>query len=452
MSDGTMPSTRRISRNGDPSQLSSVSCVSTSGTGTSVCAATVCNTRICNSRSYSGNTGNRCDASGARRATKRSGCPSGGWMVNSSVSLDIPLPSGAVTSVTVAPVARLAFHQAAMRSAIAAGSLRHGVERTGSSVVINSPGWLTGVSCGRQSGTSVGSALMRRVLGVVVAALAVAGLASACLPPPPPQQPPVLGAACAHTLIGSTPGIVVSDAIREASGIAASRRVDNVWWVHNDSGDTARVFAISTAGATLGEYALSGASAPDWEDIAIGPGPDAGVSYLYVGDIGDNTKSRSTVQVYRVPEPLVNPAAPLSTPQTLTGVVALDLKYPDGAHDAEALFVDPTTRDLFVVTKDLAGGVAGVYRAPAPVEGSTITLSKVATVALGGLQGVTAADITAAGDVIALRTYLGVFLYPRASGTTIAQAFAQSSCVGAAPPVSGGWPGSEPQGEALGFT
>jgi hypothetical protein len=293
---------------------------------------------------------------------------------------------------------------------------------------------------------------MRRVFGVVVAALAVAGLATACVPPPPPSQPPVLSAACARTLVGSTPGIVVSDAIREASGIAASRRVDNVWWVHNDSGDSARVFAISTAGVTLGEYSLTGASAIDWEDIAAGPGPTAGVSYLYVGDIGDNAKSRASVQVYRVPEPLVNPASPQSTPQALSGVETLDLKYPDGAHDAEGLFVDSTTRDVFVVTKDLAGGVAGVYRAPAPVPGSTITMSKVATVSLGALQGVTGADITPAGDVIALRTYLGVFLYPRTSGATIAQAFAQSSCVGAAPPVNGGWPGSEPQGEALGFT
>jgi hypothetical protein len=291
-----------------------------------------------------------------------------------------------------------------------------------------------------------------RVFGVALAALAVAALASACLPPPSPPKPPVLAAACAHTLVGSTPGIVLSNSVTEASGVAASRRVDNVWWVHNDSGDTARVFAISTTGQTLGEYVLSGASAVDWEDIAVGPGPSAGVSYLYVGDIGDNATSRSSVQVYRVPEPLVNPASPLSTAQTLPDVAAIDLAYPDGPHDAEGLFVDPGSRDLFVVTKDLAGGVAGVYRAPAPAAGVTTTMTKVASVALGALQGVTGADITPAGDLIALRTYLSVFLYPRTSGATIAQAFSQSSCAGVAPPLNGGWPGSEPQGEALGFT
>jgi hypothetical protein len=288
---------------------------------------------------------------------------------------------------------------------------------------------------------------------VLVAGVVVAVITAACLPPPPPPppKPPVLAAACAHTLVGSTPGIVASNDIAEASGVAASRRVNDVWWVHNDSGDTNRVFAISTAGQTLGVYTLTGAVAHDWEDIAVGPGPTAGASYLYVGDIGDNAASRASVQVYRVPEPLVNPASPSSTPQALSDVATLDLRYPDGAHDAEALFVDPTTRDVFIVTKDLGGGVAGVYRAPAPVAGPA-TMSKVATVSLGALQGVTAADITPAGDVIALRTYLSVFLYPRASGSTVAQAFSQSSCAGAAPPVNGGWPASEPQGEALGFT
>ena len=200
-------------------------------------------------------------------------------MVNSSVSLDMPLPSGAVTSVTVAPGARVAFHHAAIRSAIADGSLRHGVESIGSSVVIVPPGMIVGcrmrASCGRQSGTSVGSPLMRRRSRrrVATGLAALRCRAGVRLPPPPgPPKPPVLAAACAHTLVGSAPGILASDAIKETSGIAASRRVDNVWWVHNDSGDTAGVFAINTSGQTLGEYTLSGASAVDWEDMP--PGPD----------------------------------------------------------------------------------------------------------------------------------------------------------------------------------
>jgi hypothetical protein len=289
-------------------------------------------------------------------------------------------------------------------------------------------------------------------VGAVLAAVVVAAVVSACLPPPPPPpKPPVLEAACNHTLTASTTGTIASDAPVETSGIAASGRAAGVWWVHNDSGDSARVFAIGTDGRDLGEFDLSGASAVDWEDVAVGPGPSAG-AYLYLADIGDNTKTRASVQVYRVAEPLVNPSATPGAPQTLTGVASLNLTYPDGPHDAEALLVDPTTGELFVVTKDLAGGVGKVFRAPANLGGDTTTaLTEVATVSLGAGQGVTGADVTPAGDVVALRTYFSVFLYPRPAGQSLAQAFTQTPCAGSAPPFGSATPASEPQGEAIGF-
>jgi hypothetical protein len=282
--------------------------------------------------------------------------------------------------------------------------------------------------------------------GLAAAAIIVALAVTACLPPPPPPKPPVLAAACANTLVPTTPGTVASNALTEISGIVASRRSDSVFWVHNDSGDTARVFAIGADGRDLGEFALSGAGAVDWEDLAAGPGPAAGVAYLYLADIGDNTKTRSSVQVYRVPEPLVDAAGAPGSPQTLTGVETLAFTYPDGPHDAEALIVDPTNGELFVVTKDLVGGVAQVFLAPANLaDGSTTVLTQVATVSLGFLHGVTGADVTPNGDVVALRTYVSVVLYPRPAGQSLAQAFSQASCEGASS-------ASEVQGEAIGFT
>ena len=294
----------------------------------------------------------------------------------------------------------------------------------------------------------------RPSLALLAAAVAVAAAVAACQPPPsPPPKPPVLEAACAHTLTASTVGTIASNALAETSGIAASRRASGVWWVHNDSGDRARVFAIGNDGRDLGEFDLAGAAAVDWEDIAVGPGPSAGTSSLYLADIGDNAKSRSSVQVYRVAEPLVDPAAAPGPPQTLDGVATLNLTYPDGPHDAEALLVDPNTGDLFVVTKDLVGGVAQVFRAPANLaSGSTTALTQVATVSLGAGQGVTGADVTRAGDVVALRTYLSVVLYPRPAGQSLAQAFTHASCAGSAPPFGSATPASERQGEAIGFT
>jgi hypothetical protein len=247
----------------------------------------------------------------------------------------------------------------------------------------------------------------------------------------------VWAAACGRTLQASTPGSVADPALREVSGVAASRRNPGVWWLHNDSGDSARVFAMGDDGRALGQFALTGASARDWEDIAVGPGPTPGVSYLYVGDIGDNSAARRSVVVYRVPEPAV--AGPVGAP-ALAGVEALTLTYPNGPRDAEALLVDPVSGALVVIAKSWSGS-AEVYRAPAGLAaGSSTVLTAVGTFPLGIVTG---ADVTPAGDVVAVRTYGSVVLYRRPPGTAIEAAFAGTSCTGPS--------ASEPQGEALGF-
>src|SRR4030095_11796189 len=95
---------------------------------------------------------------------------------------------------------------------------------------------------------------------------------------------------------------------------------------------------------------------------AIGPGPQGGQSYLYVGDIGDNNHVRSSVVVYRAPEPNVDIGHPPGNGQMLGNVDALVLHYPDGAHDAEALAVDPDTGDIVIVTKELSRQSGGLVR------------------------------------------------------------------------------------------
>ena len=54
-------------------------------------------------------------------------------------------------------------------------------------------------------------------------------------------------------------GLLENDSIREASGIAASRKNADVLWVHNDSGDSNRIFALNTGGKHLGVYKIDGA-------------------------------------------------------------------------------------------------------------------------------------------------------------------------------------------------
>ncbi|MSO86786.1 MAG: hypothetical protein EXQ71_04600 [Acidimicrobiia bacterium] len=243
-------------------------------------------------------------------------------------------------------------------------------------------------------------------------------------------------------LVASSTGPVTDPALVEISGIVAGRVNPSQWWVHNDSGDSARLFALNNQGEVTRQYQLTGAMAVDWEDLAIGRGPLANTTYLYAADIGDNSSARIEILVYRVPEPVVTPGPAIA----LGGVEILRLRYPDGAHNAEALLVDPTTGDLVIVEKKLGGGVIGVYRTSGiPAAGSLTTLEKAGeiNVGSGALSAVTGASISQSGREIALRVYGGTRIFARTDGQSVTEAMAGIACNGPTPP--------EVQGEAIAF-
>ncbi len=196
---------------------------------------------------------------------------------------------------------------------------------------------------------------------------------------------------------GVQTGLLPSPLI-ESSGIVASRAHANVLWSHNDSGNSATAYAMTPSGNLLGTYAISGATNNDWEDIAMGPAP-AGGTYLYLGDIGDNTAARSTIKVYRTLEPSISATqSPVTT--TLTGTTAYTFVYEDGPRDAESLIVDPIDGSFYVITKRDAQ--ARVYRCASPSATGTNTLTRVATL---GFFGATGADISPDGLHILIRRY-----------------------------------------------
>ena len=172
---------------------------------------------------------------------------------------------------------------------------------------------------------------------------------------------------------------IKNPAIDESSGLAASRLTPGVYWTHNDSGDGPFVYAFDTTGESRGVFRVSGAQARDWEDMAIGPGPEPGKSYLYLGDIGDNDEKRDEIVVYRVAEPALTTATKTSSknkPGATAPAEAIRLRYPDGKHDAETLLVHPTSGNLYIVTKVMLRN-ATVYEAAAPLTaGEPITLKR----------------------------------------------------------------------------
>lgn len=245
---------------------------------------------------------------------------------------------------------------------------------------------------------------------------------------------------------GVRTGAVGSQLIQEASGLVASRTNPGVVWVNNDSGDRNRIYALASSGAVLGAYSLVGAQAVDWEDIAIGPGPIDGASYVYVGDIGDNNRGSNIAPVYRFVEPVV-PIDQRLAAFDVRDVEQLALQYPNNeAHNAETLLVDPVSGDLYIVTKH-PQGASVVFRASAPLSAGVTLLTRVTTLQFPGSRGVeeaTGGDVSPSGDLVIIRTYGAAYIWLRLPGVSLDDIWARPTCQ---VPLR-----SEPQGEAVSFT
>ena len=137
--------------------------------------------------------------------------------------------------------------------------------------------------------------------------------------------------------------------IDELSGLAASRRYPGLLWGHNDSGDSARLFAINEKGETVATVNFDGLEARDWEDITFAGG------WIYVAEIGDNFAVNGNIKVYRLREPDLNPDKTGQNIDLKAGSwETMTLSYPDGARDAETLAATPDGH-LLIVSKNKKG-------------------------------------------------------------------------------------------------
>jgi hypothetical protein len=245
----------------------------------------------------------------------------------------------------------------------------------------------------------------------------------------PALMQPVAKAACTGAqMVARLPDLP------EASGLAVSRvHPDGLLWTHNDSGQPV-IFALGLNGSVRGRITITGAQVDDWEDVAVGPCPQG--YCLYIADIGDNKGARPHITIYRVPEPT-------TVERATSPAEVFQASYPDGAKDAEALFIGPKNQ-LFVVTKG-EGSPITLYRFPEQLTpGATMKLERIATLATKASRElrITDADITWDGKWVALRTREAVEFYPAAEllrGAPIPPVEFDLSALG------------EPQGEGVAF-
>lgn len=99
--------------------------------------------------------------------------------------------------------------------------------------------------------------------------------------------------ACSQTvrMISTLPNTLM-----ENSGMLVSN--ENAIWLHNDGGDSAKLYKIDTFGTILKTILISNVTNVDWEDITYD-----NQGRVYIGDFGNNNNSRQDLKVYRIPHP-----------------------------------------------------------------------------------------------------------------------------------------------------
>ncbi|WP_051935857.1 hypothetical protein [Salegentibacter sp. Hel_I_6] len=230
--------------------------------------------------------------------------------------------------------------------------------------------------------------------------------------------------------------------LSETSGLAYSVNNPGMIWAHNDSGHPNIIFLLDAENGNLvARYTINGSNSIDWEDMEIAIDPQNGEAYLYIGDIGDNSERRPNYSIYRFKEPVYQES------HSAGGAVSWDpedfsrirINYPDGSHDAESLFLDPETQDIFLVTKRDVNST--IYVVPFPYDASEENLMY--KVGEFSFRNASAGTVSLDGSKVLIKNRQEIFYWTRQEGETMAELLQRT-------PVKAPYVG-EPQGEAVCF-
>lgn len=239
---------------------------------------------------------------------------------------------------------------------------------------------------------------------VVLALLAAVGLPLAGYLQPATARPGVEQRS--YTTL--EPACTISDErLKAVSGMAV--RADGTWVVNDRGAVLYRLRADCSVAAVrdLGpELKKLGITLTDVEDLALGPD-----GWLWLSDSGGNRKARSSVTL-------------VGWKDAETPVRTVDLRYPSGAYDVEAMMIDMVGRAV-LVTKVAGSAPAEVFasRRPLGAGDGTQNLNLVGTTSLvrpdaagPGSRLVTAGGVDRTGTYVVLRTYTNAWEFDAPDG------------------------------------
>ncbi len=158
-------------------------------------------------------------------------------------------------------------------------------------------------------------------------------------------------------------GVVRAAELSETSGIARSHVYPNAFWLHNDSGHSPALYLVRNDGTLLAKCRVTGGQNADWEDVAMFQVD--GISYLAVGDVGDNRGRRQNVAIYLIKEPSLDLVDGKVVEQPVDISQKIIAVYEDGPRNCEALGIDAVEQELYLIEKKPLGrsrNRPGIYR------------------------------------------------------------------------------------------
>jgi hypothetical protein len=206
--------------------------------------------------------------------------------------------------------------------------------------------------------------------------------------------------------------LITNKTLNEASGLAASFQNEQFLWTHNDSGGENKIFLLNQDGKDLAEFTIRGASNRDWEDMAVCRHQN--ISYIYVADIGDNNKVFPNYTIYKFKEPKLNNITFL-TNGVVEEIEKINFQYADGSRDAETLLVEPTTQDIYIISKRDAKSRLYVIRFPYS-QTATNSAQFLAELPFSGAVG---GSVSPSGKEVLIKNYGKVFYWKKANNENL---------------------------------
>jgi hypothetical protein len=200
---------------------------------------------------------------------------------------------------------------------------------------------------------------------------------------------------------------ITDSRLNEISGLVASRANKDLIWVHNDSGNKPEIYLVNKKLEIKMIIKIKDAYNHDWEDIAMGPGPDQSKNYIYLADVGDNHAHRFYKTIYRFEEPVLQAidkdTTIINTVDTYDKTV---FHLEDGRKDVEAMLVDPYTHYILIISK--RENPATVYKV-ATTDFNDTTIAK--TVMHLPIKKIVAADFSKDGKEVLIKTYRRIYYW-----------------------------------------